>query len=91
MGCSDSESHAVDFGFHVSATWIPDSNSEWDSGFLGTGQDSASHKLKFPRFLILRAKLFLKFRNPDSLAWGNMKVSLFLAKQKPDQEKILIN
>ena len=34
LGCSDSESHAVDFGFHVSATWIPDSNSEWDSGFL---------------------------------------------------------
>ena len=30
----DSVFHAVDSGFSVSGTWIPDSNDSWDSGIL---------------------------------------------------------
>ena len=67
----DSGFHALDSGFRipgtgfripvVSGTWIPDCNRSWDSGF------------QCPGFTFLPKKKFPRFRNPDSVTWGDAR------------------
>ena len=65
--------HAVDSGFFVHETWIPDTNRQWIPDSLSCIPDSKAHdswfyKQKFRGYRISQAKS-LGFRNPYSLTW----------------------
>ena len=92
--CSDSESHAVDFGFHVSATWILDSNREWDSEFLELYSGLQSPGLRIPQAKIswipdFARKTFSKIPDSGFPYMGRHEGSTVSRVAKPDQEKNL--
>ena len=87
MRCSDSKFHPVDFRFHVSATWIPDSNREWDSGLQSPGLRIPQAKISWiPDFA---SKTFFKIPDSGFRYMGRHEGFTVSRVAKPDQEKNL--
>ena len=58
------DSQVLDYGFFVSANWIPDPNRCWIPESLSCIPDSSAQDLGF------HSKKLAGFRNPDSLTRG---------------------
>ena len=94
MRCSDSKFHPVDFRFHVSATWIPDSNREWDSGFLELYSGLQSPGFRIPQAKIswipdFASKTFSKIPDSGFRYMGRHEGFTVSRVAKPDQEENL--
>ena len=59
------------FPVFVNGTWIPDSNRQWDSGFL-----ELNYGFQNPESRIPQAK-FSGFRNHDCFIWGDILLAVY--------------